>query len=139
LEDVIQKWYLAQDLGLSGRLAEECSEYIKRINQNAITLSKKPDLLVWTWNNSDGMVKVKEAYHALIAQTMEDEVRWWHTIIWKVKAPVKIIMFMWLCLKNRVLNRLRGRLRGGIGPSICHLCLINEESIQHLVVDCGTS
>jgi len=28
------------------------------------------------------------------------------------------------------------RKRGGIGPSVCHLCLRDEESIKHLFAEC---
>jgi len=43
-----------------------------------------------------------------------------------------IILFVWLCLQNY-------GLRGGIGPSVCHLCLRNDENTQHFLVNCEIS
>jgi len=106
---------------------------------NAISLSKKQDLLVWTWNKESGEVKVKEAYDALINRNLEYDSKWWYSLIWKVRAPLKLILFLWLILKNKVLTGENFRIRGGIGPSVCPLCLQAEETIQHLVVDCDIS
>lgn len=43
---------------------------------------------------------------------------------------------MWLCLYNKVLTGEKYRKRGGIGPSVCLLCLNSEETVQHLFVEC---
>ena len=72
-EDASPNWYTTQDMGLSGKLDEEWNCFIQGINQNVIVLSKNPDILVWSWNKSEGVVKVKEAYDALIFQSMDDD------------------------------------------------------------------
>jgi len=59
--------YNALDLNLSGRLAEEWICFLSGIKHNAIALSNNPDSLVWSWNKEDGVVKVKEAYDALVS------------------------------------------------------------------------
>lgn len=92
--------------------------------------------MVCTWNKVDGSVTVLEAYKALVSLTSDYDCRWWHSVIWKYKIPLKITLFMWLCLYNKVLTREEYRKRGGIGPSVCLLCLNSEETVQHLFVEC---
>jgi hypothetical protein len=46
---------------------------------------------------------------------------------------------MWRCLMDCILTRANYRRRGGIGPSVCILCLKDEETASHLFVHCEIS
>jgi hypothetical protein len=46
---------------------------------------------------------------------------------------------MWLCLKDCILSGVNFRKRGGIRPSVCNLCLRDEETTNHLFMDCNTT
>jgi hypothetical protein len=46
---------------------------------------------------------------------------------------------MWLCIKDCILTGINYQKRGGIGPSVCALCLKDEETVMHLFVDCQIS
>jgi len=120
---------IAQDLGLPEGLKVEWDCYTQALKQNAIDLTNEPDRLVWTWNMADGVVTVKEAHNALVHLADVEDHKWWYSLIWKIKVPIKIILFMWLSLNNKVLTGENFRRRGGIGPSVCPLCLNNEETI----------
>jgi hypothetical protein len=106
----------------------ECDSFLQVLNLSGITLSNAPDTLAWIWNKENGTVTVKEAYKALTYLSVVEDCKWWYSIIWKIQAPSKITLFMWLCLENKVLIGENFRKRGGIGPSACPLCLNNEES-----------
>lgn len=54
----------------------------------------------------------------------------------RLKFLLNKFVFSWLCLKNRVLIGDNYRIKGGIGPSVCILCLQDDESIQHIFVEC---
>ena len=58
---------LVEDLGLVGDLAEKWKSYIFGLNQYGIRLTYGDDVLVWTWNGSDGRVCAKLAYAAISA------------------------------------------------------------------------
>ena len=131
-----RKWLTAEDIHLQNREAEEWSGFVAGLEQNAISLKDSSDRIVWSWNARDRMVIVKEAYSTLMAQEESRVQSWWYTQIWKVKAPCKLICFMWLCLRNKTLTGDNYRRRGGIGPSVCLLCLHYEETIQHIFVTC---
>ena len=74
------------------------------------------------------------AYDALVFQNLSTKPTWWYKDIWKINIPAKIIMFMWICLKDCVLTGENYRRRGGVGPSVCTLCQKNEETTLHLFI-----
>jgi len=99
-EAFCSNWLTGQDLNLAGKEALEWSCFLSGLEQNAISLANKPDRLVWSWNKEDGMIKVKKVYDALVNHELYDEQKWWFSLIWKVKVPLKQIYFVRLCLKN---------------------------------------
>ena len=54
--------------------------------------------------------------------------------MWKWSAPLKIGLFLWLDLADKVLTWDNFTKSGGIGPNICVLCLSKGESINHIFV-----
>ena len=72
---------------------------------------------------------------------MEEEhdyptVEWWHHIIWKLKCPLKSILFMWLDLLGKIHVQEHLMKFLGTGPSRCALCKHEEEKICHIFVNC---
>jgi hypothetical protein len=84
-------------------------------------------------------VTAKLAYDALTTQDVVEDPVWWYQALWKVKLPYKLILFMWLFLKDRVLTGVNYKLKGGIGPYVCTLCLNEEEYTMHLFFQCSIS
>lgn len=56
--------------------------------------------------------------------------------IWKVKAPQKIIIFLWLCSYNSILVREVLGSRGFTLDKACPLCHSHMETINHLLREC---
>ncbi len=66
----------------------------------------------------------------------------WHSHIkkiWKFKIPLKIKIFLWLVLKNRILTKDNLFKRGWRKcDKLCQFC-DKEESIQHLFFECSVA
>jgi zinc-binding in reverse transcriptase len=57
-------------------------------------------------------------------------------VIWSVKAPMIVIIFLWLMLQNKMLT-IDNLIRWGWSISNnCYLYGHNNESIQHIMYDC---
>lgn len=61
---------------------------------------------------------------------------WWWKLLWKLRAPKKTQVFMWLALKNKVLTWEALQKRGRQGPHICMLCRSAGEDILQLLIQC---
>jgi ribonuclease HI len=51
-------------------------------------------------------------------------------------CPLKLNIFIWLVVENKILTWENLQRRGFIGPSICILCKQSKESVFHLFVEC---
>jgi hypothetical protein len=61
---------------------------------------------------------------------------WPHKLCWHKQVAPRAGAFLWTTLHERVLTGERLKLYGIQGPSICTLCWQNEESLNHLLLDC---
>jgi hypothetical protein len=73
-------------------------------------------------------------YRALLGS----EVILYNTIIWKLKLPLKIKVFLWYLYKGVILTKDNLARRLWQGDSKCCFCS-SEETIQHLLFDCHFS
>jgi hypothetical protein len=60
----------------------------------------------------------------------------WYSDLWRWQLPLKIKLFMWLLLEQKILTWESLYKRGFLGPSRCVLCGLQEEKLKHLFVDC---
>lgn len=60
-------------------------------------------------------------------------------VIWGCGSPIKIRVFIWLALKDRILTyeNLRKRNWPGYSGQLCPLCSFKEESLDHLLLKCS--
>ena len=56
--------------------------------------------------------------------------------MWKAESLPKIKFFLWILLRGKALTSENLRKRGFIGPSRCPNCQLEEETSQHLFIDC---
>jgi hypothetical protein len=56
--------------------------------------------------------------------------------LWNNPHWPKIKVFQWIILHNRILMWENLKKRGFIGPSTCHLCEENDETMNHLMDEC---
>jgi len=52
---------------------------------------------------------------------------------------LKILLFTWLMLENKILTSDNFLKRGGIGPNIYVMCISSVETVSHLTMDCSFS
>ena len=60
---------------------------------------------------------------------------WWSRI-WKIHAPLKQIITLWLDFNNKLLNWESLLKRGFNGPGYCVLCRAESETNSHLFFHC---
>lgn len=56
--------------------------------------------------------------------------------IWGLHIPLKVKVFCWLALKKRLPTTDLLAKRGWVGNSICVLCGVEDESVDHLFTRC---
>ena len=56
--------------------------------------------------------------------------------LWRNSQWMKIKLFMWVVHQNKILTWENLLKRGFVGPSKCHLCGLQEETIEHLLNLC---
>ena len=56
--------------------------------------------------------------------------------IWKLKIPPRVIVFSWLALWGGVLTMDNLSWHRKIIVNACPVCLVNEESVDHLLLNC---
>jgi hypothetical protein len=68
---------------------------------------------------------------------MEEEPNYWYVEIWKWQLPLKVKLFIWLLLEQRILTWENLNKRGIFGPSRCVLCGNSEETMSHIFFECS--
>jgi ribonuclease HI len=106
-------------------------------NSRKILSQEGPDILRWGYTTA-GTFTLKEAYALHTNQPNPNREPVW-TKIWNPALWPKISTFLWLIVHNKALTWDNLRKRGFIGPSICVLCLQQEESKEHLFNTCSYS
>ena len=95
--------------------------------------------MIWFYYKNNGRVTAALVYDLIVNSHLipcEDKLM---AGLWDLCFPLKIKCFVWLALKNQILtwDNLVGR--GWHGPGRCGLCLLGEDSVQHLFVDCSVT
>ena len=90
------------------------------------------DERVWTVSK-DGSFSISSFSLSLSGISRERNVL---SNIWKINAPPRVVIFGWLALQKRILTMDNLRRRGRIVGNDCPMCLRNEESVDHLLLNC---
>ena len=56
---------------------------------------------------------------------------WWWYRIWKLQAPLKAILILWLAMNNKLLTWEALLKCGFMAPGICLLCRVEREMCTH--------
>lgn len=89
----------------------------------------------FVWDPNGGRYTVNEGYKVLQnASALKD----WplHKATWKTECLPKVKCFNWTLLHGKILTAENLRKKGIQGPSICCMCRKEEESSNHLFMDC---
>ena len=56
--------------------------------------------------------------------------------IWKIKAPPRVVIFGWLAIQKKILTMDNLRRKGKFLVNACPMCLEEEETVDHLTLNC---
>ena len=59
--------------------------------------------------------------------------------VWHLDSIPKVNSFTWILLHNKLLTAENLRKRGIMGPSRCALCNLDEETTNHIFLQCKIS
>ena len=96
------------------------------------TTQEQCDTPRWKWTK-EGQFMVKSCY-----QAMEEDpyVKTQVSKIWTIKAPMRVMVFTWLLMRNKILTIDNLMARGWEMANMCYMCRSQSESVQHLFGNC---
>jgi hypothetical protein len=98
---------------------------------SSINFTDEPDSVIWQLNSA-GHYLVQSLY----AVVNDRGVRQVFTpVVWKIKVPPRIHVFLWLVANNKVLTRDNLAKRKSLDDLLCLFCCENEIA-SHLFFDC---
>jgi hypothetical protein len=109
--DTLQSWY----------------ELIAKVAD--VRLNDREDKFRWG-HTENGIFTVRSMYNTIIVQNI-----WENRLLWKLKLPLKIKIFLWYLNKGVTLTKDNLVRRNWMGNTKCVFCDC-EENIQHLFFDC---
>jgi hypothetical protein len=80
--------------------------------------------------NQNGIFKVRSMYHGMFIGNI-----WDNRLLWKLKLPLKIKIFLWYLNKGVTLIKDNLVRRNWIGSTKCVFC-DRDETIQYLFFNC---
>jgi hypothetical protein len=108
-------------------------DIMKNLQFFRMATSKDNGELTWRFTVS-GQFTSNSAYKTLINP---GECTKAHSLNWKVKAPLKVKIFVWALLKDRIATKVNLNMRGGQFQDSCVLCHTpTPETTTHLFLTC---
>jgi len=118
-----QRWFSAIDIGLEGDVVGYFSNFISSLIYDHVQLRSESDELIWNRNKDGGRYTSKLGYEVA---------HWWLLKIWKLQAPRKTKILMWLALMDRISTWDYLQNKNKQGPCICYLCINVDEYVSHI-------
>ena len=131
-------WLTATDLDRGGEWHYLWDDYVRGLEHGRIHLRSSSDHFLWTYRNYSGAITAAMVYERMVDHLKEIDMdtSLVFQVLWKFNIPEKIRCFIWLLIKNKVLTWDQLIKRGSQGPSCCQLCKKEEETAQHLFLEC---
>ena len=104
---------------------------LQELRKRQIQKEESPEILRWG-NNPSGTFRIKEAYNQLQNLTNNQVDKKWKRL-WNRQHWPKIKLFLWLLTHRKTLTWDNLQRKGFQGPSVCCLCMRDNESINHLL------
>ncbi|CAI0409584.1 unnamed protein product [Linum tenue] len=130
-------WVIPLNCSLRGGAERERLELLNFLNSSAAgRISNGPGRLVWLPNPDSGF-SVSSMYRTLVDDLFPGVANYPVASIWKAIIPTKVCFFLWTLshLKLRTIDKLKS---WGLNlANRCDLCKCQEETANHLFVDCA--
>lgn len=130
-----QAWKSALDLHLPAHWQQVCDVFTDALTQAHIRITEGEDEIVWA-HAKNGRYLPKDGYLNLMEAQKPEHLEPWWKALWKLKVAPRTRVLMWSILFNKVPTGLNLMKRSFHGPFRCHLCRCNEESTEHLFLEC---
>jgi hypothetical protein len=128
------KWKLDRELGLGDEEAKKWEAFSKALKHKGIFLMDSPYEMVWKRNTSMGIMTGKNTYDAIKTNIWTRSTNWCHNAMWKWDMILKIKVFTWLLMENRILTWENLQIRGWKVSRICAMCKKDIDTSQHLML-----
>lgn len=106
----------------------------QQLQKRKIRIAAENDKLRWG-PKGNGEFTLKEA-RSIIEQVEHPDIIPWADKVWDNLLWPKIRTFLWLMMQKRTLTWENLRKKGFQGPSKCHMCQQEEETMNHLFNSC---
>lgn len=127
------RWILDLRHGDYGSIMHSVLQLAREIRSAGIILEEgRDDMIRWTACSS-GQYSARSAYAVQFAARPATS---FSTTIWRIWAPGKLKMFLWLLHLDRLWCNDQLQRRGWENSYFCQLCLRNLESSAHLFWEC---
>ena len=123
-------------LGLTDRSVLEWDNFILALKNGNFSLNDSHDEVVWLYNSKDVKANANLAYNLAVTKKNVGRIKWWMKCLWKGTLPLKIRLFAWLCLNNKIMTWKGLQRRGVSGPGRCFLYYLNMETVTHMFGNC---
>jgi hypothetical protein len=80
----------------------EWDSFCNELNRVGITLNDSEDQMMWDGGDNTDIISVKNIYNAIANTEWPNNITGWRIDFWKWKFPLKIKIFTWLTLKNKI-------------------------------------
>ena len=132
-------WFKADELELIGDWKLLWENYIRGLEYGRIRLNNRQDTLLWYFNKYEGSLTASIGYDCTLHAKGYEQQDLALNFLWVLCIPLKIICFIWLLARDRILTWDHLQHKGYQGPSRCILCKKSYEDIPHLFLSCPYS
>ncbi|XP_058776647.1 uncharacterized protein LOC131650967 [Vicia villosa] len=122
-----RKWRLPTDIKVM------FPQLVSLLDQVHLSVVQTVDLLVWK-PATDGILTLKLAYDFISSKSSVID---WGKRIWNKLIPSSYSLLLWRLLHNKVPTDDNMAVRGFYLPSLCNLCGIMGETVEHLFFNCS--
>jgi len=119
-------WRDVAYLPLPADLSVEWDTFIPLLCKNFISPDEESeDSMCWSKNPKDRSFTAKLGYKAWLKHSLVTPLKWWWKPLWKLKAPLRCKITLWLALNNKLLTWDNGLKRGWCRPNHCAIWMLN--------------
>jgi hypothetical protein len=124
------------ELALPPGLDTEWNSYCTELNRAGILLHNAEDhFALGRWGQFGSYHSKKNLYnHFKIC--LAAKYQWMAFRLWNWKLPLKIKLFNWLSVENKISTWDNLQRKGWAGPNLCQLCYKDAETVNHLFTQC---
>jgi hypothetical protein len=87
-----------------GRSGKEWDIFCRALIGSGVQLQDKPDELKWIGGDNSGTLSVKNVYCALASKIWHQPIGGWRKNLWTWDFALKIKLFIWLSVENKILT-----------------------------------